>query len=200
MKSLETEEKNSTSLLFSFSSLLFLFSSLSLYSSSSGFQFFIYTYGVVAGTDTREARERAPLSLLLLLLLPSSSFFPPPSFLPQCPFSLTGGSASQSVPSLRMPHSRRSMCVRAASSHLDSVMGPSPSQSKRTASASARSSVSGTGAAPHCGGSSFAISTSPGARTPVFFLYVVVVGCLFGGKRGRERRKRRRVSFAGERL
>ena len=97
MKSLETEEKNSTSLLFSFSSLLFLFSSLSLYSSSSGFQFFIYTNGVVAGTDKREARERAPLSLLLLLLLPSSSSFPPPSFLPQCPFSLTGGSASKSV-------------------------------------------------------------------------------------------------------
>jgi hypothetical protein len=42
----------------------------------------------------------------------------------------------------------------------------------------------------------------PGGEDACFFFVgvVVVVGCLFGGKRGRERRKRRRVSFAGERL
>ena len=85
------------------------------------------------------------------------------------------------------------MCVRAASSHLDSVMGPSPSQSKRTASASARSSVSGTGAAPHCGGSSFAISTSPGAWTPVFFfcvlLFLLLLGVCLGGREGEKEEK-----------
>ena len=56
---------------------------------------------------------------------------------------------------------------------------PSPSQSKRTASASARSSVKEIGAAPHRGGSALAISTSPGARMPGRFCR-----CL-GGRRER---------------
>ena len=34
----------------------------------------------------------------------------------------------------------------------------------------------------------------------LLFLFLLLLGVCLGGKRGRERRKRRRVSFAGERL
>ena len=71
MKSLEIEEKNSTSLLFSFSSLLFLFTPLLRVSS------FIYIHTALSPGRTRERQGSGLLSPSSF----SSFFLPPPPFL-----------------------------------------------------------------------------------------------------------------------